>query len=131
LDTWADNFNTDLKVQTDLIEQQKTNEKEAKSLARRFSAPEYIQPSIIKLSNESNLEDNGWVTGSSGDASSFEEDVNFSGSWSSEDHSGIYTLVNSTEAENMPIYSQMVSGSDWNNFELQRVFYTGPHNQYV
>ena len=118
LDSWADKFNAQLKVQIDLIEQQKNQQKDAESTKRRRGIAGYIQSSVIELSNKSNFKDNTWETATSMETFRYEEDSNISAPWFSDNHSG---FVNSTDAENM------TNNSDWANFDIQQMFYQGPH----
>jgi hypothetical protein len=52
LDSWADNFNAQLRMHTDRIEKQKTQEKEVKAEELKCSSMKYAQPSVIRLDYE-------------------------------------------------------------------------------
>jgi hypothetical protein len=125
LDSWAEKFNAQLKVQTDQLEQQKNQQKDAESTKCKFDIAMYTQPSVIELSNKSNfeVENNRWETATSIEAFRYVEDANISVPWFSDNHSGD---INSTVAENMP--DNWIASSDWTNFDIQRNFYQVPHH---
>lgn len=128
LDAWADNFNAQLRIHTDRIEKQKTQEKEVKIEEQKFSSAEYAQPSVIRLNYEPKYDDNAWNTGSTSDVdtSSYEDDGNFANIWTPEDQLNIYQ--SGCAAENLSIYS--TPSGDWGNYEIHRAFYPQP-SQFV
>jgi hypothetical protein len=126
LDSWADKFNAQLKVQTDLTEQLK-NQQKAESTKCKCGTAMYTQSSVIELSNKSNFEDNRWwETATSMEAFPCEEDTNISVPWFSDNHS---CFINSTDAENM--HSNSRPSSDWANFDTQQIFYQVQPHKYV
>jgi hypothetical protein len=118
LDSWADKFNAQLKVQTNLLEQQKG----AESTKIKCGIAIFTQPSVIELSNKSNFEVNTRETGTSIDSFRYEEGINTSVPWFSDNHS---ELINSIDAENMT--NNSIASSDWADFDIQRMFYQVPH----
>lgn len=128
LDTWADKFNAQLRIHTDRIEQQKTQQKDAKSPDHPVA--EYAQSNVIRESDESNYEDNAWSAGSTSEVDTYcyEVDENLSSGWGSVDQWSIYNEINS-DAENLAICS--ATSGDWGNYDIQHVFYSQPTHQYV
>lgn len=113
LDSWADNFNAQLRMHTDRIEKQKTQDKEVTAEVLKCSSMEYAQPRVIRLDYE---------TGSTRevDTSSYEEDETFANLlWHPEDQLNIYQGANCA-AENLSIHC--IQLGDWGNYDIHRVF---------
>lgn len=130
LDSWVEKFNSQLKVQTELIEQRKNHKNDAQSTEHK---PSYIQPSVIKLSdNQPFFESNNEECESVGDQL---EDF-FQCTRVSYDHHNIegpsYTKFVEEANESQLLFNDCSrSSGDWSSFDIQRMFFAGPPQEYV
>lgn len=103
LDSWVDKFNTQLKAQTELVEQHKNQNKNNVQITDRKAS--FIKPSVIKLSSDQpNLESS--IAECESGVNQLEDFFQFSG-------------------------CSRASSGDWSSFDIQRMFSTCPLQEYV